>query len=122
VNVTGGGWDDDGWGYGVAAGAITGIAMGAAMASANSQPTTVVVEQPATIIQQTVADAPAYGTQVTSLPAGCQSRNVNGIVAYECNGVWYRPYLGTSGVYYEVLPPPPAPATAQAAQPAAQPK
>lgn len=117
VNVYGNGWGNDDWGYGVAAGAITGMAMGAAIASADSQPTTVVVEQPTTVIQQTVTGAPAYGTQVATLPPGAQSRNVNGIVAYEASGVWYRPYFGANGVYYEVLPPPPAQPAAQSAQP-----
>ena len=104
VNVYGGGGD---WGWGVADGAIAGLAVGAAI-DASSQPSTVIIEQQAPVPQQTVVGAPAYGTQVTTLPPGCVSRNVNGTMAYECGPIWYRPYFGSSGVYYEVVPPPPA--------------
>ena len=104
VNVYGGGGD---WGWGVADGAIAGLAVGAAI-GASSQPSTVIIEQQAPISQQAVARAPAYGTQVTTLPPGCVARNVNGTMAYECGPVWYRPFFGSSGVYYEVVQPPPA--------------
>jgi hypothetical protein len=91
------------------------MAIGAAIAS-SSQPSTVIVEQqapqqapaqPAYMAQQQVPGAPAYGTRVTVLPAGAKACNVRGVVAYEFKGVWYRPYFGTSGVYYEVVSPPP---------------
>lgn len=65
-------------------------------------------QPPATVIQQQVAGAPAYGTEVTTLPPGAVSRSVNGAVAYEANSVWYRPYFGSNGVYYEVVSPPPS--------------
>lgn len=104
VNVYGGN-PDWGWGWGAADDALAGMAVGAAIGAA-SQPSTIIVEQPSTTVVQ--PSAPAYGTQVTVLPAGCQSRNINGIMAYQCGSVWYRPYFGASGVYYEVVPPPPA--------------
>ena len=107
VNVYGnnGGW---GWGWGAADGAIAGLAVGAAIGEAD-QPSTIIVEQPpATAVQQSAPGSTAYGTQVTVLPPGSVSRNVNGTMAYECGSVWYRPYFGSSGVYYEIVPPPPA--------------
>jgi hypothetical protein len=85
------------------------MAVGAVIGAAASQPSTVIVEQPSTtVIQQPVPAAPAYGTLVTILPPGSESRNVNGIMAYQCGSTWYRPYFGANGVYYEVVSPPPA--------------
>jgi len=108
VNVTGGGWGG-GWGWGAADDALAGMAVGAAIGAAASQPSTIIVEQPAaTVVQQTAPAATAYGTQVTQLPGGCTSQNVHGIMAYQCGSTWYRPYFGANGVYYEVVSPPPA--------------
>jgi hypothetical protein len=108
VNVYGNG-GDWGWGWGAGDDALAGMAVGAAIASAASQPSTVIVEQPSTtVVQQAAPSAPAYGTQVTTLPAGCTAENIHGTMAYRCGSVWYRPYFGSSGVYYEVVPPPPA--------------
>ena len=108
VNVYGGGWGGDDWGWGAADGALAGMAIGAAIGSA-AQPSTVVVEAPSTtVIQQSYPAAPAYGTQVTTLPEGCTSQNVNGVMAYQHGSTWYRPYFGSNGVYYEVVAPPPA--------------
>jgi len=87
------------------------MAIGAAIAS-SSQPSTIIVEnqvpaQPSG--QQAQSNAmPQIGSQVTVLPSGAVSKNVNGILAYECRGAWYRPYFGSSGVYYVVVSPPPA--------------
>ena len=94
---------DWGWGWGAADTAIAGVAVGEAV-----QPTTVIVDQSsATGDQQSAPNAPAYGTDVTVLPSGAVSRNVHGITAYQCGSVWYRPYFGSNGVYYEVVAPPP---------------
>jgi hypothetical protein len=87
--------------------------VGAAAASSSpdvivEQPTTTVIQQTQPAQQaQTVPGAPAYGTTVTTLPSGCIERDVKGIKAYQCGQVWYRPYFGQSGVYYEVVSPPP---------------
>jgi hypothetical protein len=81
--------------------------------SSSSQPSTVVVEQqvtqqqPAWMTSQQVPGAPAYGTRITTIPAGSREKTVMGTTAYENNGVWYRPVLGESGVYYQVVSPPP---------------
>jgi hypothetical protein len=92
-----------------AAGLAVGMMAGAAIASA-SHPATVVVQQPATVVVQ----QPAYvvqgnlpiGTQVASLPPGSSSMVVNGTNYYQSGPTWYKPYFGSSGVYYEVVPTP----------------
>ena len=101
------------YGCGAAAGAVAGLAVGAmagaAIANA-SRPATVVVQQPAPVVVQ----QPAYytqgnlpiGTQVAALPAGSTSMVVNGVNYYQRGPTWYKPYFGSSGVYYEVVPAP----------------
>jgi outer membrane biosynthesis protein TonB len=42
---------------------------------------------------------PAPGTVVTSLPSGCVSSGGR----YQCGSVWYQPYFGANGVYFEVV-------------------
>ena len=91
-----------------AAGLAVGVMAGAAIANA-SKPTTVVVQQPAYVVQQ-----PAYvvqgnlpiGTQVATLPPGASSMVVNGANYYQSGPTWFKPYFGSSGVYYEVVPTP----------------
>lgn len=97
------------YGCGAAVGAVAGMAVGAAVASA-ARPTTVVVEQPGAVVVQ----QPAYvvqpnlplGTQVAGVPAGSRSMVVNGANYYQDGPTWYKPYFGSSGVYYEVVPAP----------------
>lgn len=96
-------YGDDGWGWGAADGAIAGLAVGAAIGSAASQPSTVVVDN-TTVVQP----PPAFpaGTKVTVLPEGSQVRNVDGSPIYQNGSTWYKPYFGSNGVYYEVVPAP----------------
>ncbi|MFH0985342.1 MAG: hypothetical protein V1882_07375 [Candidatus Omnitrophota bacterium] len=101
VDGWGGGWGG-GWGYGAADDALAGMAMGTMIGAAAAQPSTVVVEQP--VVQQ----SPPLNAQVTVLPAGCTAQNVGGTMAYQCGAVWYRPFFGASGVYYQAVPPPPS--------------
>ena len=96
------------WGWGAADGAIAGLAAGAIIADENQPPTIIVEQQSDNTEQQSASGSTAYGTQVTVLPPGSVARNVNGTVLYECGSVWYKPYFGSNGVYYEVVPPPPA--------------
>ncbi len=92
-----------------AAGLAVGMMAGAAIAS-SAKPTTVVVQQPTTVVVQ----QPAYvvqgnlpiGTQVAALPPGASSMVVNGTNYYQSGPTWYKPYFGSSGVYYEVVPTP----------------
>jgi len=82
----------------VAAAGVAGLAVGAmagaAVANANNQPsTTVIVQQPARM---------AIGTNLNSLPSGCESLNINGIQYFQCSSGWMRSY----GNYYQVVPAP----------------
>jgi hypothetical protein len=96
------------YGCGAAAGAVAGIAVGAAVASAY-RPTTVVVAQPAVVMAQPtviVQGNMPLGTQIAALPGGSRSMVVNGANYYQNGATWYKPYYGSSGVYYEVVPTP----------------
>ena len=96
------------YGCGAAAGAVAGMAVGAAIADAN-RPPTVVVQQPAVVVQQPVYPVQAnmpLGTQLATLPGGARSMVVNGVNYYQYGPTWYKPYFGSSGVYYEVVPAP----------------
>lgn len=75
----------------MAVGAVTGAVVGSAAASSSS--TTVVV-------------APAVGTVVVTLPAGCSAVMIGNITYQQCGSAWYRPqYVGTSLQYVVVAPP-----------------
>lgn len=97
------------YGCGAAAGAVAGMAVGAAIATA-ARPATVVVQQPSTIVVQ----QPAYvvppslpiGTQMANVPGGAKAMVVNGTHYYQAGPNWYKPYFGSSGVYYQVVPAP----------------
>lgn len=95
------------YGCGAAAGAVAGMAVGAAIADA-SRPA-VVVQQPAVIVQpppMVVQSGMPLGTQLASLPGDARSMVVNGVNYYQSGATWYKPYFGSSGVYYEVVPAP----------------
>ena len=47
-----------------------------------------------------------FGTQLAALPGGARSMVVNGVNYYQAGPTWYKPYFGSSGVYYEVVPAP----------------
>jgi hypothetical protein len=95
------------YGCGAAAGAVAGVMVGAAVASA-ARPT-VIVDQPTYVAQQPIyvnqSNAP-LGTQFATLPAGSRNMVVNGVSYYQNGATWYKPYFGSSGVYYEVVPAP----------------
>jgi hypothetical protein len=80
-----------------AVGVAAGVVVGSAVA-ASSQPQTVVVQPPPAAA---VPAPPAVGSVVTVLPSGCAS--VGG--RYQCGSVWYQPYFGGNGVYYQVVMP-----------------
>jgi hypothetical protein len=112
-----GGYHGGCYGCGAAAGAVAGMAVGAAIASSAypAYPSTVVVQQPAPVYvqQPTYVQPPAYsagnmpiGTQLAALPAGAGNMVVNGVTYYQSGPTWFKPYFGSSGVYYEVVPAP----------------
>ena len=41
-----------------------------------------------------------------ALPPGARGMTVNGAQYYQSGPNWYKPYFGSSGVYYEVVPTP----------------
>ena len=77
----------------VAVGVAAGAVAGAAVASA-SRPQTVVVQPPPP------PPPPPVGGYVTTLPPGCAESGGR----YLCGSVWYQPYFGGNGVYYQVVP------------------
>jgi hypothetical protein len=83
-----------------AVGVAAGVVVGSAVA-ASSQPQTVVVQPPPAAAVPAPPAPPAVGTVVTTLPSGCAS--VGG--RYQCGSVWYQPYFGGNGVYYQVVMP-----------------
>ena len=89
-------YHDNDWNWGsFAAGAAVGVATTAVVAAATRPPSTTVV-----------VAAPAVGTMVPALPGGCANINSGGVVLYNCNNVYYRPfYQGTTLVYQVVTYP-----------------
>ena len=92
-NVDAHGWgnhyfaDDNHWGWGSFAGAATGAAVGAAVANRND------VE----------AAAPAPGTVVASLPAGCSAAGNTDQALYNCGGVQYQAGFQGSDLMYQAV-------------------
>jgi hypothetical protein len=89
----------------VAAAGVAGLAVGAMVGAAAASrpapaPTTVVIQQP-------MAPAPMpLGTSLTYLPGGCVNINISSGQYYQCGMNWFRPYFGSNGAYYQVVPAP----------------
>ena len=83
----------------VAAAGVAGMAVGAMMgaSAASRPPTTVVVQQPM---------AMPLGTSMAYLPGGCVNINTYSGQYYQCGMNWFRPYFGSNGAYYQVVPAP----------------
>lgn len=93
-----------------AVGAMAGLALASAAA-----PPRVIVQQPATVYIQQPAPLyetpPAYpmvgnlplGSQVAVPPPGAALSVVNGDTYYRAGPTWFKPYYGSSGVYYQVV-------------------
>jgi len=89
----------------VAAAGVAGMAVGAMAGSAAAKsapppPTTVVVQQPKNPSQFPL------GTNLNNLPGGCVNVKVGSTQYYECGVNWFRPYFGSNGAYYQVVPAP----------------
>jgi hypothetical protein len=97
VNHGGGGCVGCGIGALAVAGLVGGAIVGAAIAGNQPPP-----PQQQTIIVQ---GAP-MGSQVSVLPPGCNSMNINGGQYYQCGPYWYQPFFGGNGVYYTMVPTP----------------
>ncbi|RZL90610.1 MAG: hypothetical protein EOP82_15225 [Variovorax sp.] len=72
----------------VAAGAVVGMAAGAAIATAAARPLYPV------------------GVSYATLPAGAVFVDRNGINYYQVGTTWFKPAYGANGVYYSVVPAP----------------
>ena len=83
---------------GVAAGAVAGAAVASAAQPVYVAPQPVYVAPPP---PPPPPPPPVVGSIVTTLPAGCVSSGGR----YQCGAVWYQPYFGSSGVYYQVVAP-----------------
>jgi hypothetical protein len=96
------------------AGLAAGAAIGAATKPAVVVAPTPIVVNPAPVVVSpapvvvnpalmVVAPAVPIGSIYYSLPYGAQSANINGVQYYVANNVYYRPYFGSNGVYYQVV-------------------
>lgn len=91
---------------GLAAGAMVGSAVARAstpaviVAPANVYAAAPVVVTPAPVV---MAPAVPVGSIYYSLPAGAQSANINGVQYYVSGNLYFRPYFGNNGVYYQVV-------------------
>jgi hypothetical protein len=81
--------------------------------AATAQQQAAVAQQQAATAQQQAAAAPppapgrapAVGTVVPSLPAGCVSAPISGVQYYDCGGVSYRPAFQGNNLVYVVQKP-----------------
>ena len=116
------------YGCAAAAGAVVGMATGAAIASANTAAATsnayaagIATGSASTAAATTNAynagvaagaagAAPAggytMGGSYAQLPSGCIRPSVAGATYYLCGNTWFKPVYGANGVYYQVVPTP----------------
>jgi len=103
-------WD----GGAAAAGAVLGMATGAAIASSSSAAATSTaynagVATGVAAATGTAAAIPinyAMGVNYGALPAGAKMINTNGTNYYVSGSTWFQPAFGPNGVYYRVVPVP----------------
>lgn len=113
------------YGCAAAAGAVVGVATGAAIASASNAAATSNAYAAGVATGAATANANAYnagvaagaaaaapapmysmGTSYASLPAGCIRPSVAGGTYYLCGNTWFKPVFGANGVLYQVVPTP----------------
>jgi len=117
------------YGCAAAAGAVVGVAAGAAVASANSQAAasnayaagvatgsantaaaTSAAYGAGVATGAAMASAPpasySMGVNYAALPAGSMSINKGGTTYYLSGNTWFQPSFGANGVYYTVVPAP----------------
>jgi hypothetical protein len=94
-------------GTAVAAG-VAGLAVGAAIANANKPTVVVAPVYPGYYVPPPVVVVPTapIGSIYYSVPYGAQSAYINGIQYYVLGATYYRPFFGSNGVYYQVVPNP----------------
>jgi hypothetical protein len=84
---------------GVAAGAVAGAATASAYHYNAPSTSTTIVQAPPAAPPAPVSTS--VGSVVTTLPSGCAPSGQR----YQCGSVWYQPYFGANGVYYQVVAP-----------------
>ncbi|HRF74751.1 MAG TPA: hypothetical protein PL117_18460 [Accumulibacter sp.] len=101
------------YGCAAAAGAVVGVAAGAAVASANTQAATsnayaagVAAGSASTAAAYSGGVAYVVGINYAGIPAGCANPVVAGQTYYLCGNTWFKPAYGANGVYYRVVPTP----------------
>lgn len=94
------------YGCAAAAGAVVGLATGAAIASANTNAVASSAYNAGVVAGATAQYA--MGVSYASLPTGCEMAQVNGSSYYLCNSTntWFKPSYGANGVFYKVVPAP----------------
>jgi hypothetical protein len=91
----------------VAAAGIAGLAVGAMAGAAVASASQPAYAPPTVVIQQPMAPAPLIiGMSMTYLPGNCVNINTSSGQYYECGPNWFKPYFGSNGVYYLVVPAP----------------
>jgi len=95
------------YGCAAAAGAVVGVAAGAAVASANTQAAASNVYAAGVAAGRTYV-APAYpiGVNYVALPVNSMPVNKYGTTYYVNGNTWFQPAYGANGVYYRVVPAP----------------
>jgi hypothetical protein len=95
------------YGCAAAAGAVVGMAAGAAVASANKEAATSNAYA-AGVAAGAASAAPVYamGVNYAVLPPGASPANVAGGTYYIFGNTWFKPMYGANGVYYRVVPTP----------------
>jgi hypothetical protein len=109
------------YGGGFGAGLVTGAVVGATVATLAKPAPTYVYTSPTYIAPVSgvyvppapvvIAPPPVYhglplGSTVSVLPTGFTSTTIDGIQYYYRDDTWYRPYFGSAGPYYLVVPTP----------------
>jgi hypothetical protein len=87
---------------GVAIGVTAGAVAGAVSRSYYPPPPSTVIVTPPPAAPAPAPAPTAVGSVVTTLPSGCVSAAGG---RYQCGSVWYQPYFGSNGVYYQVVAP-----------------
>ena len=91
------------YGCAAAAGAVVGLAAGAAISSANTTAVATSAYNAGVVAGATAQYA--MGVSYASLPTGCAEAQVNSSTYYVCAGsnTWFKPSYGANGVYYKVV-------------------
>jgi len=94
------------YGCAAAAGAVVGMATGAAIASTNTAVATATAYNVGVAAGAAATSAYVMGNNYAVLPSGCSSPEVGGATFFLCGNTWFQPSYGANGIYYKVVPAP----------------